>query len=255
MSGDRQAAVVGRRPVMEALKANRRRIHAVLLRRGMEPSAARPILELAKRRRVPTRFVETEELDRLAGGANHQGAAALAEKLRLDDFSALLETVERSDSALVAVLDHLQDPRNLGAVLRSADGAGVCGAVLPTRRAAGVTPTVVKASAGATESVPVAFAVNIADAIRRLQKAGAWVVGAAGPNDSRAEPYDEFEYPPKTAFVIGHEGDGLARLTAERCDTLVYIPMLGQVESLNASVAAGVLFYEYVRQRKRSGQS
>lgn len=255
MNGTRQAAVIGRRPVIEALKANRRRIHAVLLRKGMKPSAAKPILELAKRRRVPTRFVETGELDRLAEGANHQGAAALAEKLRLDDFSAMLETAARSDAALVAVLDHLQDPRNLGAVLRSADGAGVCGAVVPTRRAAGVTPTVVKVSAGATESVPVAFAVNIADAIRRLQKAGFWVVGAAGPNDERAVPYDEFEYPPKTAFVIGHEGDGLARLTAERCDTLVYIPMLGQVESLNASVAAGILFYEYVRQRKESGQS
>ena len=181
MNETRQAAVIGRRPVMEALKANRRRIHAVLLRKGMKPSAAKPILELAKRRRVPTRFVDTGELDRLAGGANHQGAAALAEKMRLDDFSAMLETAKRSDAALVAVLDHLQDPRNLGAVLRSADGAGVCGAVVPTRRAAGVTPTVVKVSAGATESVPVASAVNIANAIRRLQKAGFWVVGAAGP--------------------------------------------------------------------------
>ena len=245
-----QSAVIGRKPVMEALKANRRRIHAVLLREGMDPSAAEAILALARERRVPARFTDRAELDRIACGANHQGAAALADRLPARSFKELLESVESEAHSLVLLLDHIQDPRNLGAILRAADGAGADAAVAPKRRAAGLTPAAVKTSAGASESVPLIRVANIPESVQRLQKAGAWVVGAAGPQDERTTLYDTCVYPPKTALVVGHEGEGLSRLAAERCDELVHIPMLGSVESLNVSVAAGVIMYEIARQRR-----
>lgn len=232
--------IFGVRPAIEALRAGRVTALAVSTRRR---SGLSELLELAARRRVRLRRVERAELDRLAGGAAHQGVAATVRAL---DACSVADLVAARTPPLVVVLDGIEDPRNLGAVARTVDAAGGSGLVLPERRAAPVTGAAVKASAGALAHVRLAAVVNLARAIEELQAAGVWTIGLDAAADRSLYDLD-LRLP--SAFVVGGEGRGLRRLVRERCDWRAALPMRGQVSSLNASVAVGVALFEALRQR------
>jgi 23S rRNA (guanosine2251-2'-O)-methyltransferase len=192
------------------------------------------------------RFVPREDIDKATQTNTHQGIMAVTSRKVFADVDDLL-AAKRGKHAFLLVLDGLEDPHNLGALLRSANGAGVDGVVIPERRAAGITGTVVKASAGASEAVSVARVVNIARTLEDLKERNVWTVGL----DERAtENYDELDYNMDCAIVLGAEGKGLHDLVRRKCDMLVKIPMMGSVSSLNVSVAGGIVLYEVLRQRR-----
>lgn len=238
--------VYGINPVLEALRAGRAtsvRLSARGDRRADEIVAA------ATRAGVPVRRVDAAELDRDARGGVHQGAVAdVAESRDLD----LAELLDSARAPLLVVLDAIEDPQNVGAILRTADAAGVNGVVRQSRRAASIGPAVAKASAGAIAHVRVATVVNIARAIDDLKQAGVWTVGLDARGTIR---YDLVDLTMPTAFVLGAEGTGLRRLVRERCDVLAAIPMRGHVGSLNVSVAAGIVLFEAVRQRTKAAEA
>jgi 23S rRNA (guanosine2251-2'-O)-methyltransferase len=199
---------------------------------------------------VPIQQVDRRELDRQLRGANHQGIALHAGGYPYVDIADILDmATQRSEPALVLLLDHLQDPQNVGTLLRTAEAVGVHGVILPARRAVAVTPAVVNASSGATEHVQIASVSNLAQTIVSLQHAGLWVAGLE--NDPAAQVFDQADLDGPLAFVLGAEGPGLARLTRERCDFLVRLPLAGQIESLNAAVAGSIVLYHTWRQRSR----
>jgi 23S rRNA (guanosine2251-2'-O)-methyltransferase len=194
------------------------------------------------------RFLSRVELDRMAGTASHQGVVAVTSSKQYADVEDVL-AAKRGEYSLVVVLDGVEDPHNLGAILRTADAAGADGVVIPERRAAGVTGTVAKASAGASEHLPVAKVTNISRTIEELKSRNLWIIGL----DERAKQnYDSVDYKMNCAIVLGAEGKGVHDLVAKKCDFLVSIPMLGRVPSLNVSVAAGIVLYEVVRQRRNA---
>ena len=240
----------GRQPVREALRAGRRQVFAVLLATGVkERGPVGQILDLAHRQGIAVRRVNRHDLDqRIGGEVNHQGLAAVVSAypyVPLDDLVAAARRAAQPPFLLL--LDHIQDPQNLGSLLRSAEAVGVHGVVLPQRRAAGVTPAAVRASAGAAEHVPVAQVPNLVQAMKSLQKAGVWLAGldmAAG-----AQLYTQADLSGPLGLVVGSEGRGLARLVRETCDFLIRLPLEGRVESLNAAVAGAVALYEAHRQR------
>lgn len=238
------ARIFGMHPLLEALAAGRP-LEAIYVARGRGGSELQQLIDAARARGVPVRFEAREALDRMVGHGKHQGVVGLgAERgyLELDD---LLAAVPGGQAALF-VLDGIEDPRNFGAILRTADAAGFHGAIIPERRAAGLTDAVAKASAGAVEYVPVARVVNLTRAIEALKRRNIWVYGL---DPDGAKSYLEVDYTGAVALVIGAEGAGLGRLVRAACDALVSIPMRGHVASLNASVAAAVLAYEVARQR------
>ncbi len=232
--------IFGVKPAMEALRAGRVTALAVSARRQRGLAA---LLELADSRRVRPRWVERAELDRLAGGAAHQGVVA---SVRAPDSCSVADLLAVRTPPLVVVLDGIEDPRNLGAIARTVDAAGGSGLVVPERRAAPVTGSAVKASAGALVHVPVARVVNLVRALEELKAAGVWTIGLDAEADTSLYELD-LRLP--SAFVVGREGQGLHRLARERCDWRAALPMRGQVASLNASVAVGVALFEAVRQR------
>lgn len=258
--------VCGRRPVIEALRAGRP-VHKLWVAWGIgtRQEGIAGLLELARQRHVPVEEVSRERLDELAGD-HHQGVAAwvtprpyLTLEQLLDQVSATLagqrtkgnlpQTRERLDVSwppLVLALDEVQDPRNLGALLRTAEAAGVDAVLIPEHRSVGLTGAVAKTAAGAQEWLPVARVGSLTYALDQLKQAGLWVVGTA--EEASQVVYDTDLSGP-LVLVIGSEGSGLRQTVAARCDTVVRVPMLGHVESLNASVAGGVFLYEVVRQR------
>ncbi|MBV8749855.1 MAG: 23S rRNA (guanosine(2251)-2'-O)-methyltransferase RlmB [Candidatus Eremiobacteraeota bacterium] len=208
--------------------------------------ALRNLLERARSANVPVRF-ESRAFFASFPYKAHQGVVAFGEPFEYVTLDEALAYRSREKSALFVVLDHVTDPHNVGAIVRSAECAGATAVIIPERRSAGVNPTVRKSSAGATAFVPIARVANVAQAVRTMKKAGIWVYGAAlGP---QARPYTSVDLRGDVALVIGAEGAGIAPLVQRECDLLVEIPLLGRVQSLNASVAAGVLLYEAVRQR------
>jgi 23S rRNA (guanosine2251-2'-O)-methyltransferase len=238
------ARIFGIHPLLEALAAGRP-FEAIYVARGRGGPELQQVIDAARARGVAVRFESREVLDRMVGHGKHQGVLGLgAERgyLELDD---LLAAVPAGKTALF-VLDGIEDPRNFGAILRTADAAGFHGAIIPERRAAGITDAVVKASAGAVEYVPVARVVNLTRAIEELKRRNIWVYGL---DPAGAKSYLEVDYTGSVALVIGGEGAGIGRLVRESCDELIAIPMRGHVASLNASVAAAVLAYEVLRQR------
>jgi 23S rRNA (guanosine2251-2'-O)-methyltransferase len=241
----------GRNAVREALRAGRRTFQQLLVSSGaQEAGTLGEVVRLAEKSGVPVVKVDRHDLDRRLREANHQGVALECggyPYVELEDCLALAE--ERGEPALLLLLDHLQDPQNVGTLLRTAETVGAHGVVLPGRRAAEVTPAVVNASSGATEHLNVVVVTNLAQAIGELQRAGVWVVGVE--NDERAEEYDRADLNMPLALVIGAEGTGLARLTRERCDFLVKLPMRGQIASLNAAVAGSIVLYSAWRARVR----
>jgi 23S rRNA (guanosine2251-2'-O)-methyltransferase len=192
------------------------------------------------------RFVSRAELDRMAGNVAHQGVVAVTSAKQYSDLDDVIAS-KRGDYSLVLVLDGVEDPHNLGAIIRTADAAGVDGLIIPERRAAGVSGTVTKVSAGATAHVPIAKVTNIARTLQNLKAQNLWIVGL----DERAPAtYDTLDFNMNCALVLGAEGKGVHDLVKKNCDFLVSIPMLGKVSSLNVSVAAGVVLFEVVRQRR-----
>jgi 23S rRNA (guanosine2251-2'-O)-methyltransferase len=210
------------------------------------------IAELAREQGVPIRQVDRQDLERAAQGVNHQGVLAwvqLPAARDEHDLDALLDGL--SAPPLLLLLDEIQDPHNLGACLRTADAAGVHAVVAPRDQAVGLTPTVCKVASGAAETVPFVQVTNLARVMERLKERGIWLMGTAG--EAPAEVYDT-DLTGAIGLVMGGEGRGLRRLTRERCDLLVRLPMLGSVESLNVSVATGIVLYEALRQRLKRGQ-
>jgi 23S rRNA (guanosine2251-2'-O)-methyltransferase len=208
--------------------------------------ALRNLLERARAANVPVRFESRGYFATFPYKA-HQGVVAFGEPFEYATLEEVIDAGKRARPALYVVLDHVTDPHNVGAIVRSAECAGATAVILPERRSAGVNPTVRKSSAGATAFVPIARVANVAQAVRTLKKAGIWVYGAA--LSERARPYTETALDGDVALVIGAEGEGIAPLVQRECDGLVAIPVRGRVQSLNASVAAGILLYEAVRQR------
>ena len=232
--------ITGRNPVYEALTAGRRHFFKLQLAKGVEEKGRLlEIIHLAKKLKIQLQVVNRQQLDSL--GENHQGVALEASAYPysyLDDI--LLLAAQHQQQPFLLLLDILQNPQNLGSLVRSAEAVGIHGIVMPERRAAGVTPAVVHASAGATEHMLIAQS-NLAQAIAELKAAGVWVAGLDGGSGS--QPADQVPLDGPLALVVGSEGEGLRRLTRESCDYLLRLPMKGRVESLNAAVAGSVVLY------------
>jgi 23S rRNA (guanosine2251-2'-O)-methyltransferase len=237
--------ICGINPVIEALSAATRHFDRILVVKGLRNRRVSEAIGRATRMGIPLRFEGRETLDRMAGGVPHQGLIAVVSA----KAATTLETVlaDARTPGLVVVLDGVEDPRNMGAILRTCEAAGADGVLLPDRHSAGLSETVARASAGALEHVRVARIGNVASALETLKAAGYWVVGfdAAG-----GERWDAIDYGRPVALVLGGEGRGIRRLVRDRCDHLASLPLFGHVSSLNVSVAAGVALYEVIRQRR-----
>lgn len=236
--------LIGRNPVMEALKAGRE-MDKILVAKGAEGSIVK-IIAMAKDNGVPVIYSEKVGLDRISGGKAHQGVAAYMPAHEYVEVEDILDIAkERGEDPFIIILDNIEDPHNLGAIMRTAETAGAHGIIIPKRRAVGLTETVAKASAGAIEYMPVAKVVNIAQTIDSLKERGIWVA-ACDMGDSM---YYDANLTGPMALVVGAEGEGISRLVKEKCDYVVSIPMLGHITSLNASNAAAILIYEICKQR------
>lgn len=237
--------IIGRNPVMEALKSGRE-IDKLLILRDAEGSI-RKLIGMAKDKNLYCQFVEKSALDRVSGGKGHQGVVAFASNFEYCDPGDILQKArQREEDPFIIILDGIEDPHNLGAIMRTADGAGAHGVIIPKRRAVGITEAVAKAAAGAVEYVSVAKVSNIAQTIDRLKEKGVWI----GACDMDGTEYDRVDLKGSLALVIGAEGQGISRLVKEKCDFSISIPMSGKIASLNASNAAAILMFEVKRQRK-----
>lgn len=237
--------LIGRNPVSEALSAGRS-IIKVMIAKGNTSGAAVEIAAKAKRAGVPVQEVDRKKLDFMTSGAAHQGVAALCAMkayASVEDILTLAE--ERGEPPFIIILDEIEDPHNLGAIIRTAECAGAHGVIIKKRRSAGLTYTAYKASAGALEYLPVARVTNIADVVGELKSRSVWVYGA----DMNGDDYRKTDFSGGVALVIGNEGKGLSRLVREKCDVLVSLPQKGRIDSLNASVAAGILMYKVAEKR------
>ncbi|HVB49204.1 MAG TPA: 23S rRNA (guanosine(2251)-2'-O)-methyltransferase RlmB [Burkholderiales bacterium] len=242
--------IVGINPVEGALSNDAERVRELLVEHGQRNARVLELAERAKALKIPVQHRPREQLDKLAGEARHQGVVALYEAPPLaheNDLAALLER-DGSDT-LVLVLDGVTDPHNLGACLRSAAAAKVTAVIVPKDRAVGLTPVVRRASAGGADRVPLIAVTNLARTLRELKEAGVWITGLAGDTDT---PLYGVDFKGPVALVLGGEGEGMRRLTRELCDFVVQIPMPGTMESLNVSVAAGIVLFEALRQRSKS---
>lgn len=239
--------IEGRNPVIEALRADRP-ISKLLIDRNTERHGAiNQIIQMAGDRKIPVEFIDKQAFARQSASTGSQGVMAFAKSKEYIDLEDLFEiSRKKGEVPLYFILDGVEDPHNLGAILRTAEATGIHGVVIRERRAVGLTPAVVKASAGAIEYVPVAQVNNISQAIITLKKNNIWVTGI---DMSGTIAYDKIDYRLPSAIVIGGEGKGLSDLAGKRCDSLAVIPMKGKITSLNASVAAAVVMYETLRQR------
>lgn len=243
------AVIYGIHAVEEALAAGRP-LERLLVGKGRGGRRVQQLIEAARRASIPVRFVERAELDRLVGSPDHQGVAAVAGAKRYADLEDVI--AQARHPALFLLLDGVEDPRNLGALLRTAYCAGVDGVVLPERRAAGITPTAEKVSAGASEHLVVARVTNLNRAMERLKEAGCWLVGL---DERGPQAFTEVDLTGPVGLVLGGEGKGLHQKIREKCDFLVAIPTAGAITSLNVSVAAGIVLYEARRQRRAKQQA
>jgi 23S rRNA (guanosine2251-2'-O)-methyltransferase len=242
--------IYGINPVIEALRAPEASVKEILIARNRKRHLDR-ILQLAEGRRVSVRYRERKDLTAFAKARFHQGVVAVVEGYGYTTPERILARWKESGSqALILVLDSIQDPQNLGAMIRTANVCGVHGLIIPRNRSASLTPTVVKASAGATAFTPVARVTNITSTLERFKEEGLWIIGAAGESETSLFDQDLTSH---LALVIGSEGQGIRPRVLSTCDLTVSIPILGQITSLNASVATGVILYEVIRQRLKAG--
>lgn len=247
----KSAKIYGVLPILEALRSGKRNIEQITIAEGAQVNRLRDLLHLAKEQRVVVNRVPKNALAKFVEpGANHQGVVATIAAAKYAEAEQILDVLSEKagsgDEPLAVVLDGVEDPRNLGAIARTAECAGAHGIFLPERRAVGLTEAAVKTAAGALEYLPVAKVVNLNRLIEDLKECGIWIVGASA---NAKMSYTDWDWAQPTAIVLGSEGKGLHRLVEENCDALVKIPLSGKIESLNVSVAAGVILYEARRQR------
>ena len=240
------AHIYGVLPVLEALRSRGRRIERILIADTARHERLREIFEAARRAGVPIRREPRMALDRLSNNSNHQGVIAIGASASYADESQILTKI--TPDTVFVLLDGVEDPHNLGAIIRTAECSGASAVVIPERRAAHITEVVAKTSAGATEYLPIARVTNLATFIEQLKKQNVWVVGV---EQSGEMSYTDYDYTGAVALVFGGEGHGLHRLVRERCDVTVSIPMRGHITSLNVSVAVGVVLFEVLRQREK----
>lgn len=233
---------VGRlNPILEILRSSSDQVQKVLIQKEKGPRKISEVISAAKSKRIPFIFVPKHKLDLLAPG--HQGAVAF---LSAKEFVSLEDILAGAGIPFLVLLDGIEDPQNLGAIIRSAEGAAAHGIVLPERRSAGLTETVFSVSAGAAEHIKIARVKNLAQTMDELKKRGLWLVGAEGGS---RELWYEFDYTIPIGIVLGSEGKGLRRLVREKCDKVLSIPLFGRLNSLNVAAAAAIFFFEVVRQR------
>ena len=242
----------GRRPILESLRAGRRLFHELLVQATAHEATDDPelaeIRALAASAGVPAQTADRVRLDQILGEVNHQGVALRAGGYPYGDFDQLVADVRDDPEAIVLFLDHIEDPQNVGSLLRTADAAGAAGVVLPSDRASGVTAAAVRASAGAAEHLRVCRVVNLARAIEEVKEAECWITGLDWGEDARE--YTDVDFKGRCGIVVGSEGHGIGRLVREKCDFIAQLPMQGQVASLNAAVAGAIALYEAVRQKR-----
>ena len=238
--------LVGRNAVTEALKSGRG-INKLWIASGDREGSVSEIAALAKERGIVVQYVERAKIESLAGGHRHQGVLAYVAPVPYAELDDILKAAEeKGEAPFLVLLDELEDPHNLGALLRTADATGVHGILIPKRRSVSLNATVAKTSAGAVEYVPVARIGNIAQTLKKLKEKGFWVAGADMDGE---KAYYEADLTGPLVLVVGSEGRGMSRLTKEACDFIVSMPMVGRINSLNASVAGSILMYESMRQR------
>lgn len=240
----REDIVIGRNAVLELLKTDRQ-VECIYIQKGLTGTISK-IAAISRDKNVVVKEVAAVKLDSLCAHANHQGVAAQTSAAVYSEIEDIFQLAEsRGEPAFIVVADEIEDPHNLGAIIRSAEAAGAHGLIIPKRRSAGLTFAVSKASAGATEHLPVAKVANISAALGELKRRGCWVYAA----DMDGKSWCEADYSGAVALVVGSEGKGVGRLVKENCDFIVSLPMRGRISSLNASVAAGIIMYEIARQR------
>ncbi len=240
--------IVGINPIREALRAGRPIQRLLIAEQRKRDRDVAEIIRLARERGIEIRITSRDALNREYQDSHHQGVIAVAAARAYAMLEDILQIpAQRGEPALFLILDSIEDPRNLGAILRTADAAGVHGVIIPERRAAGLTEAVAKTAAGALEYVPVVKVVNIVNTLEELKKAGVWITGAEAGSET---VYWDADFERPTALVLGGEDKGVRRLVKEHCDYLVSLPLMGQISSLNVSVAAGTLLYEVRRQRR-----
>lgn len=245
--------LIGRNAVIEAIRSGRG-INKLLIADGDKEGSVKEVISLAKEQGIVIQFVERSKIEGIAGGLRHQGVLAYVAPVAYSNLETILQAAEtKGEAPFLLLLDELEDPHNLGALLRTADATGVHGVLIPKRRSVPLTATVAKTSAGAVEYVPVARIGNIAQTLRKLKDKGFWVAGA---DMDGSQNYYEADLTGPLVLVVGSEGHGMSRLTKEQCDFIVKMPMVGKINSLNASVAGSILMYESMRQRlqKKSGK-
>jgi 23S rRNA (guanosine2251-2'-O)-methyltransferase len=246
--------LTGIHAVKEALEAQRP-IDRIAIAKGRQDTRVEEIVQLARQQGVPVRFEDRGQLDRLANSKDHQGVVALAAARAAANLEEILAKANASAGhghlGLIVLLDGVEDPHNLGAIVRTALAAGAHGVVIPERRAAGLTDSVARASAGALAHLPVAKVTNLVRTMEELKEAGYWLVGL---DEQGEKNYTEVDYTSPVGIVLGGEGQGLHELTRKRCDFVVSLPTTGPVKSLNVSVAAGVVLFEALRQRRNASR-
>ncbi|UTR16697.1 23S rRNA (guanosine(2251)-2'-O)-methyltransferase RlmB [Salipaludibacillus sp. LMS25] len=243
---DKHDLIAGKNPVAEAIKGGHA-VNKIWVAEGSQKSQMSEIMQLSKKKGIQVQFVPKKKLDQMAVEATHQGVVAQIAPYEYMDLEKILERARaKNESPFLLLLDELEDPHNLGSILRTADATGAHGVIIPKRRSVGLTSTVAKASAGAIEHVPVARVTNLARTMEELKKDGLWFIGTDAKGDA---DYREVDVDLPLCLVIGSEGRGISRLVKEKCDFLVSIPLAGKVTSLNASVAASLLMYEVTRRR------
>ena len=247
---ENQDYIIGKNPVIEALKSERD-INKILIAEGSQSGQMQQVIGMAKEANVIVQFVPKKKIDQLADG-NHQGVIAQVaayEYAEIDDLFALAE--KKNEAPFFLLLDEIEDPHNLGSIMRTADASGAHGIIIPKRRAVGLTATVAKLSTGAIEYIPVARVTNMAQTIDELKERGVWI---AGTDASAKQDFRQMDGTLPLGLVIGSEGKGMGRLIRDKCDFLLSLPMVGHVTSLNASVAAALLMYEVHRKRQPLGE-
>lgn len=243
---DREDLIIGRNAVMEVVKGNRT-IEALYISKGQMEGSINAIIKIAKEKKLVIKEVDRKKLDIMSGGAVHQGVIARVTPFKYSDVSDILDCAkERNEDPFIVVLDEIEDPHNLGSIIRTAELCGVHGIIIPKRRNVGITSTVYKSSVGAIEHIKVAKVTNINKTLDDLKEKGIWVYGA----DIKGTEYSyEVDFSGPCALIIGSEGRGISKLTLKKCDKLIKIPMVGKINSLNASVAGGIMMYEVLKGR------
>lgn len=243
--GSFENIICGRNSVLEALRSGRE-IDRLLIAHGSSKGSVTAIIAKANAKGILIKEVSPQKLDFYCQNANHQGVALFLASQEYSTVEDILDFAEKkNEKPFIMICDEVEDPHNLGAVIRTAEACGVHGIIIPKRRSASLNATVAKSASGALEYMRVARVTNIPNVIEELKEKGIWVFGA----DMDGKPYNGFDYDIPCAIVIGNEGKGIGTLTAKRCDEIISLPMMGKINSLNASVAAGVLMYEVVRKR------